>query len=299
MTAVDEGSLAAAARRHGRSPASVTRAVALLEELAGETLLLRSTRRLSLTSAGDRHAAVWRSVLAQLDEIEPSATAGPLRGGIVLTAPELFGRLKVLPVLERFMRQQPLVSARVLLVNRMIDLLGEGIDIAVRLATLPDSTMTAIRLGEIRTLICASPAYLARAGRPVDPRDLAGHDCIGLNAGGDGELWPFASSDEKNGRAQSIRVGTRLSLNNAGAAIDAALRGHGLVRVRAYQVAADVAAGRLTTVLEAFEPRPEPAHLIFHPDRAKRGPVRAFVDHAVPALRAELRAIGIIPEHER
>lgn len=294
VAAVGEGSLAAAARRHGRSPATVTRAVALLEALAGETLLLRSTRRLSLTSAGDRHVAVWRDVLAKLGEVEPSRSAGQLQGSIVLTAPELFGRLKVMPVLERFLRRHPLVAARVLLVNRLVDLVGEGVDLAVRLAPLPDSTMTAIRLGEVRLLVCASPAYLARAGCPVDPRDLSRHDCIGLNAAGGGELWPFGSASERGARVRSIRVPTRLSLNNAGAAIDAALRGQGLIRARAYQVAEDVAAGRLVRVLEAFEPPPEPAHLVFHPDRGARGPVRAFVDLAVPALRHELRRIGSI-----
>lgn len=299
VAAVGEGSLAAAARRHGRSPATVTRAVALLEELAGETLLLRSTRRLSLTSAGDRHVAIWRDVLAKLGEIEPSSAAGLLQGSIVLTAPELFGRLKVMPVLESFLRQEPFVAARVLLVNRLVDLLGEGVDLAVRLAPLPDSTMTAIKLGEVRMLVCASPDYLARAGSPANPQELDRHDCIGLNAEGDGELWPFGSANEKGARVRSVRVPTRLSLNNAGAAIDAALRGHGLIRARAYQVAEDVAARRLVHVLEAFEPPPEPAHLVFHPDRGKRGPVRAFVDHVVPALRTELRRIASKLERER
>ena len=292
VTAVAEGSLAAAARRHGRSPATVSRAVALLEQLAGESLLLRSTRQLSLTPAGDRHVAIWRDVLAKLGEIELSAPAGPLRGNIVLTAPELFGRLKVMPVLEAFLRQQPLVAARVLLVNRLVDLLGEGMDLAVRLAPLPDSTMTAIKLGEVRTLVCASPDYLARAGSPVHPQELHRHECIGLNAEGDGELWPFGSTNEKGARVRSVRVPTRLSLNHAGAAIDAALRGQGLIRARAYQVAEDIAARRLVHILEAFEPPPEPAHIVFHPDRGKRGPVRAFIDHAVPALRTELRRIG-------
>ena len=226
--------------------------MALLEALAGEPLLLRSTRRLSLTSAGDRHVAVWRDVLAKLSEVEPSRSTGPLQGNIVLTAPELFGRLKVMPVLERFLRQHPLVAARVLLVNRLVDLVGEGVDLAVRLAPLPNSTMTAIKLGELRMLVCASPDYLARAGRPVDPHDLSHHDCIGLNAEGDGELWPFGSSHERGARVRSVRVPTRLSLNNAGAAIDAALRGQGLVRVRSYQVAEDVATGRLVRVLETF-----------------------------------------------
>ena len=292
VTAVAEGSLAAAARHHGRSPATVSRAVSLLEQLAGDSLLLRSTRRLSLTSAGDRHVAVWRDVLGKLGEIEPSSLAGPLRGSIVLTAPELFGRLKVMPVLETFLRQEPFVAARVLLVNRLVDLLGEGMDLAVRLAPLPDSTMTAINLGEVRTIVCASPEYLARAGSPAVPQELHRHDCIGLNAEGDGELWPFGSRSQKGARARSVRVPTRLSLNNAAAAIDAALRGQGLIRARAYQVAEDIAARRLVHVLGAFEPPPEPAHIVFHPDRGRRGPVRAFIDHAVPALRIELRRIG-------
>ena len=292
VTAVAEGSLAAAARRHGRSPATVSRAVALLEQLAGESLLLRSTRHLRLTLAGGRHVAIWRDVLAKLGEIEPSSAAGPLRGNIVLTAPELFGRLKVMPVLEAFLRQEPLVAARVLLVNRLVDLLGEGVDLAVRLAPLPDSTMTAIRLGEVRTLVCASPDYLARAGSPADPGELPRHECIGLNAEGDGDLWPFGSTSGKGARVRSVRVRTRLSLNHAGAAIDAALRGHGLFRARAYQVVEDVGARRLVPVLEAFEPPPQPAHIVFHPDRGRRGPVRAFIDHAVPALRTELRRIG-------
>lgn len=292
VTAVDEGSLAAAARRHGRSPATVTRAVKLLEGFAGETLLLRSTRRLRLTAAGDRHVAVWRDVLTQLGELEPAASAGRLQGSIVLTAPELFGRLKVMPVLEPFLRLQPLVAVRVLLVNRLVDLVAEGIDLAVRLARLPDSTMTAIRLGDVRTLVCASPDYLARAGPPASPLELKDHDCIGLNGGGDSELWPFGSANGTRGRMRSVRVPTRFSLNNAGAAIDAALRGHGVIRARSYQVAEDVAAGRLVQVLAAFEPPPEPAHLVFHPDRGKRAVVRAFIDHAVPALRADLRGTG-------
>lgn len=291
VTAVKEGSLAAAGRRHGRSPASVTRAVALLEELAGETLLLRSTRRLSLTPAGDRHLAVWRDVLARLGEMEPVAPIGPLSGRIILSAPELFGRLKVMPVLEPFLRRHRLVSARILLLNRLVDLVGEGVDLAIRLAPLPDSTLTAIKLGELRVLVCAAPQYLARAGMPASPQALTEHDCIGLNAAGDGELWPFHAANGSKSRVRSIRVPTRLSLNNAGAAIDAALRGHGLVRARSYQVAEDLAEGRLVQVLSAFEPPPQPAHLVFHPDRGKLPSVRAFVDHAVPALRDELRRI--------
>jgi len=290
VAAVDEGSLAAAARKNGRSPAAVTRAIALLERLAGETLLLRSTRRLSLTAAGDRHVAVWRDILLKLREVEPEKAAGPLRGDIAITAPELFGRLKVMPILEAFLEAHPHITARFLMLNRVVDLIGEGVDLAVRLAPLPDSTMTATKLGEVRTLVCASPDYLSRNGSPLTPQDLDRHDCIGLNAEGDGELWGFGGADQGRGRA--VRVRTRLSVNNAAAAIDAALRGRGVIRARSYQVAADVAEGRLTRLLGPFEPPPTPVQLVFHPDRAKRGALRAFIEAAVPALRRELVEIA-------
>lgn len=288
VAAVEDGSLAAAARRYGRSPAAVTRAVALLERYAGETLLLRSTRKLSLTPAGDRHIAVWREVLTRLSANAPDGSAGPLQGGLVLTAPELFGRLKVMPLLEAFLRHHSKVTARVLLVNRVVDLIGEGVDLAVRLAPLPNSTMKAIRIGEVGTRFCASPDYLSRTGSPESPQDLDRHDCIGLNADGDGELWGFVQAPEQTARVRSVRVQTRLSVNNAAAAIDAALRGQGLIRARSYQVADDISAGRLVRLLQRFEPPPTPAHLVFHPDRAKRGVLRAFIDHAAPALRREL-----------
>lgn len=292
VAAVEEGSLASAARRHGRSPAAVTRAVAFLERYAGEPLLLRSTRKLSLTAAGDRHVAVWRDVLTKLREIEPGSSDGPLRGGIVLTAPELFGRSRVMSLVETFLQQHSQVAARVLMVNRVVDLIREGVDIAVRLAPLPDSTMTAIKVGEVRTLLCASPEYLARAGSPATPHDLDRYDCIGMNAEGDGELWPFGLAPEQDTRVRSVRVHTRLSINNAAAAIDAALRGQGVIRARSYQVAEDLASGRLVRLLPRYEPPPTPAHLVFHPDRAKGGVLRAFIEHAVPTLKRQLFEIA-------
>ena len=296
VAAVEAGSLAAAARRRGCSSAAVTRAVAFLERQAGETLLLRSTRKLSLTTAGDRHLATWRDVLTRLRDAAPDGLAGALQGGMVVTAPELFGRLKVMPLLEGFLRDHPQVTARVLLVNRVVDLIGEGVDLAVRLAPLPDSTLTVIKIGEVRTLLCASPGYLDRAGSPATPHDLDRHDCIGLNAQGDGELWSFATNTGQNTRTRSVRVRTRLGVNNAGAAIDAALRGHGLIRARSYQVAEDISAGRLVRLLPHFEPTPTPAQLVFHPDRARRGVLRAFLERTVPALkRALLEAASAVP----
>lgn len=293
VAAVEHGSLAAAARRHGRSPAAVTRAVALLERYAGDTLLLRSTRKLKLTAAGERHIQIWRDVLTKLGEIEPEGAAGTLHGGIVLTAPELFGRLKVMPVLQSFLRQHPQVAARMLMVNRLVDLIGEGVDLAVRIAPLSDSTLSAIRVGEVRTLFCASPEYLDRAGSPETPKGLNRHDCIGLNAEGDAELWPFGlSSDQGARRVRSERVHTRLSINNAAAAIDAALRGHGVIRALSYQVADHITAGRLVRILSPCEPAPTPVHFVFHPDRARSGALRAFIQHAVPLLKSELTRIA-------
>lgn len=291
VTAVDEGSLAAAARRHGRSPAAVTRAVALLERHVGATLLLRSTRKLSLTTAGESRLVVWRDVLSRLNEVGPEGPGAPLRGGMVLTMPELFGRLKVMPLVESFLRMHPQVAARVLMVNRIVNLVGEGVDLAVRLAPLPDSTLTAIGIGQVRTLLCASPEYLASRGAPVGLGDLARHDCIGLNAEGDAELWPFREMAERGSRARSVRVHTRLSIDNAAAAIDAALRGHGVIRARSYQVAEHLAAGRLVRCLADFEAPPVPCHIVFPPERARRGAVREFIEHAIPTLRRELLQI--------
>ncbi|WP_225770008.1 LysR family transcriptional regulator [Inquilinus sp. Marseille-Q2685] len=290
VAAVEAGSLAASARRYGRSPAAATRAVALLEQEAGETLLLRSTRKLSLTPAGDRHLAVWREVLAKLRELTPDEAGNPLQGEIVLTAPELFGRLKVMPLVETFLREHTQVSARVLTVNRVVNLVGEGVDLAVRLAPLPDSNLTAIKVGMVRTLLCASPAYLAAAGTLASLKDLDRHDCIGLNAESGGELWTFARADERGARTRSIRVRTRLSVNSAAASIDAALRGYGIIRPRSYQVAEHIAAGRLVRLLVDYE-APIPVHVVFPADRARRGVVRAFIDHVVPTLRRDLTAI--------
>lgn len=287
-SAVEQGSLAAAARRHGRSAATVTRAVALLEQYAGETLLLRSTRKISLTAAGERHLTIWRDVLTKLRESEPDDPEGVVQGEIVLTAPELFGRLKVMPLLEAFLQRHTRITTRVLLVNRIVNLIGEGVDLAVRLAPLPDSNLRAVKLGEVHTLLCASPEYLERVGSPATPDQLEHHDCIGLNVEGGGELWSFGSAKESRRRARSVRVPTRLSVNNAAATVDAALRGHGIIHARSYQVEDYVAAGRLIRLLPEFEPSPTPVHLVFHPDRARKGPVRAFIEQAAPDLRREL-----------
>lgn len=291
VTAVDGGSLAAAARRHGRSAAAVTRAVAVLERNAGETLLLRSTRKLSLTTAGERHLVIWRNVLAMLDDLTPTSMDAPLQGRIVLTAPELFGRIAVMPLIETFLDANPGVAARALLVNRVVNLVGEGVDLAVRLASLADSSLSAIRIGEVRTLLCASPRYIVQAPVLATPADLAHHACIGLDVEAEGERWTFAGARGGPRQRRTVRVQPRLSVNNAAAAIDAALRGHGLIQARSYQVAEAVAAGRLVRLLPDWEEPAVPAHLLFPAERAAKGAVRALIDHLAPALRESLAEV--------
>lgn len=284
LAVVDAGSLAAAARRLGCSPASVTRAVARLEAGAGERLLERTTRRFAVTGAGARHAATYRLVLEDLARVQERSRGADIGGSVVITAPELFGRLKVLPVVESFLKAHPRVQVRLLLLNRVVDLVGEGIDVAVRLADLPDSALTAVRIGAVRRLTCAAPAYLAAHAPPGHPQDLAHHRCIGLNEAGVQELWRYRTGG-RDGRRRSVRVACQLSLNGAAAAIDAAERAMGIVRPLSYQVERQIADGSLVALLQAYEPEPIPVHLVFQPRRADGSAARAFIDHAVPLLR--------------
>lgn len=297
LSVVDKGSLVAASRALGRSPATVTRAVTLLEQRSGERLLHRSARRLRLTDSGERHAAVYRSVLAELSEVEDADKRGikndsALSGSFAITAPDLFGRLKLLPVVEDFLAEHPLVRARVLLLNRIVNLVDEGVDMAVRLAPLPDSGIVAVRLGEVRRLVCASPGYIARCGAPQTPAELRAHACLGEDEAKERELWQFVDRGSPRQRAISVAVQPRIALNGAVAAIDAAIRGNGICRARCYQVIEHLAAGRLVRVLSAFEPEPVPVNLLFHRVPRRNRVLRAFIDYATPRLRAELTAIA-------
>ncbi|MGV1873012.1 LysR family transcriptional regulator [Agrobacterium rosae] len=242
VAVVDCGSLAGAARKLGLSPASVTRAVAQLENTTGERLLERTTRRFAMTEAGERHVSTYRSVLEELARLDSHAQDRDISGNVVMTAPELFGRMKVMPVVESFLTAHPRVQVRVLFLNRIVDLVGEGVDIAVRLADLPDSSMSAVKIGEVRRLTCAAPSYLAERSMPSRPAYFANHWCIGLNEAGAQELWPYRESATAR-RVRSLRVTCRIALNSAGAAIEAAERGMGIVRPLSYQVERQIADG--------------------------------------------------------
>lgn len=293
VAVVESGSLAAAGRKLGYSPATVTRAVAMLEERLGERLLHRSTRALRLTERGEQQASVYRSILAELAEADGGDAAGTrITGRITLTAPELFGRAILMPLVETFLDAHPGVSARVILLNRLVSLVEEGVDVAVRLGPLPASGLIAVKVGEMRRLLCAAPSYLARSNMPIRPGALHQHHCIGTEEGTEREQWHFIDRASDRHRPFSTAIRPRIALNSAGAAIDAAVRGHGICRVMAYQVVDHVEAGRLMPLLQTFEPAPLPIHLIFHPIPRRNAALRAFVDHATPRLRAAVAAVS-------
>ena len=290
VAAIDEGSLAAAARRVGYSPAAITRAITSLEDRTGTQLLHRTTRALRLTQFGESYLAMCRQVLADIKHAERGAAAEQHtpRGLLTLTAPVLFGRLRIRPVLDQFLNANPAVQARLVLLDRVVSLIEEGIDVAARLAHLADSNLVATHLGEVRRVLCASPAYLERNGIPGTPRDLSVHTCIMSNEATSGS-WSFADNAGSRRRGlQSVSIHPRLIVNAAAAAIDSALEGHGITRVMSYQVVEDVAAGRLTLLLVPYEPPPIPVHFVLQSSRSMTAKLRAFIDFAAPLLRADL-----------
>jgi DNA-binding transcriptional LysR family regulator len=277
-------SFVGAARALRRSPQAVTRGVAALERRLGARLLHRTTRSVTLTSDGERLVEQGRLLLAEFDRLESRRAAdAPIAGTLSVTAPVLFGQLHVVPLVARFLKEHPAMSVRLLLLDRPVSLADEGLDLAVRIGELADSSLQALRAREVRSVVCASPAYLKKAGVPASPEDLSGHDCIAFTATTPSvDRWTFP---RRGARARLVAVRPRLVVNTGQAAIDAALAGLGIVRVLSYQVERPVARGELRLLLEAFEPSPLPVHLLRLPGAPSRAQ-QAFVDLALPALRA-------------
>ena len=288
VSSVDRGSLASAARRLERSPATVTRAIAMLEKRLGTRLMHRSTRALHLTQFGETYLSTCREVLAVLDTAERGARADQEKpsGMLTITAPLMFGQLHLRPVLDAFLDANRAVRARLLLLDRIANIIEEGIDLAVRIAHLPDSTFAATHLGEVRRVLCASPTYIARRGVPRSPIALREHDCIMERDSAETELWRFGAVAGRPLLPISIRP--RLVVNSAAAAVDSAAAGHGITRVMSYQAAAAVAAGKLTVLLVKHEPPRFPVHLILPSARSRTAKERAFVSFAAPLLRRAL-----------
>ncbi|MGY4661092.1 LysR family transcriptional regulator [Pseudomonas chlororaphis] len=283
ISVAQEQGFAAAARRLGLSAPSVTRAVAALEQRIGTQLLTRTTRNVLLTEAGQRYLEDSRRILTELQDAEASAAgihALP-RGQLTITAPVLFGELFVTPLMVDYLERFPEVSINALLVDRVVSMVEEGMDVAVRIGELPDSGQHAMRVGEVRRVICASPAFLARHGRPRHPQELRQAPVIAPSSIGQSRSWLF----DDNGTPLNIRPEPRLVVTANQAAISAACLGLGLTRVLSYQVAGKVAAGELEIILAEFELAPLPIHVVYQGGRKAPARVRSFVDFAVQALR--------------
>ncbi|MBX3498533.1 MAG: LysR family transcriptional regulator [Alphaproteobacteria bacterium] len=283
---LEAGTLAAASRRLRRSPPMVSRALAALERRVGARLIERTTRRLSPTAAGRALAEQARHVLAQYE-----AAIGQVRnrettlgGTLRIAAPRLFGRRHVTPLVSTFLSTHPEVRVELELNDRNVDLLEDGIDIALRIGRLEDSSLVRRQVGVVRRLTLASPGYLERRGPPRRPRDLAAHDVV-LVPGRDGLMeWRFHAGGTK--RAAPVRLQPRLVVNENDAMLNAVRAGHGIGRALSYQVADDIAAGRLVRILADHEPPPLPVQLVIPSAQHVPPRVRAFLDHAVRPLTA-------------
>ncbi|TSD83906.1 LysR family transcriptional regulator [Mycobacterium sp. KBS0706] len=286
VSALDTGSLAGAGRRLGRSPAAVSRAIAFLENHVGVQLLHRTTRSIRLSEAGERYAAACRRVLTDLEEADMLAAgerAAP-RGLLTLTAPLISGEDVLRPILDAFLDAYPAVSARLLLLDRPVSLVDEGIDAALRIAHLPDSTLVAVRIGEVRRVVAAAPSYLAQHPRIDEPADLARHRVVSMTHFGI-DSWSFPPAPGTT-TARTVQFAPRLIVNSVRAAVASAAEGHGVTRLFSYHVAEEVRAGRLKIVLADSEHAPLPVHIITPEGRLSVPKVRAFADFAMPRLKA-------------
>ena len=281
----ERGGFAAAARELAMSPPAVTRAISALEERIGTRLLLRTTRSVRLTESGERYLLDCRRILADLEEAEDAAVgshAAP-RGELRITAPLLFGRIHVTPILGDFLDHYPLVNAQTIFVDRIVNLMDEGLDVAIRIGHLPDSSLIAIRAGTVRWVLFASPQYLKKRGFPQQPADLANHRLIQSLSVETASEWPF----QENGKPRVIRIEPRLRMNTNDAVAELVARGWGISRLLSYQIAPHLADGRVQTVLREFEMPPLPIHVVHQEGRMVSTKVRAFVDYMVDRLRAD------------
>ncbi|WP_252092453.1 LysR family transcriptional regulator [Pseudomonas sp. MWU13-3659] len=277
-------SFAAAARRLAISPAAVTRAVSALEEQLGVKLLLRTTRSVRLTEAGGRYLEDTRHILASIVEANEAAAginAAP-KGDLAVTAPILFGKKFVMPCIVRYLQQYPEVDVSAYFLDRVVNLVEEGMDVAVRIGQLPDSGLKALRVGKMRRLLCASPEYLERHGTPRHPSELQRHEVIAAGTLSPRTDWRFGAIDDPT----LIRMKPRLTVTSNDAAIAAASAGLGIARLLSYQVADEVAAGRLRVILAEYEEAPWPIHILHRESKYGSTKVRTFIDMLAEHLRS-------------
>ena len=266
------------------SPAAVTRAVNELETALGLRLLTRTTRVVRVTDAGARYAEDARRILAALHEADESASGvhGAPRGRLTVTAPALFGAMHVTPIVTDYLGRYPDASASCLFLDRVVNLLDEGVDVAVRIGELPDSSLQAVRVGQVRCVICAAPAYLARCGTPRAADDLQQHTIIAASG-----VRPMLEWHLKDGtQSHSVKLQPRLTMTSNESAREAAVAGFGVTRLMSYQIADALREGSLVAVLQDMEPIVVPVNVVHHEGRHATQKVRAFLDLAIQTLRA-------------
>jgi DNA-binding transcriptional LysR family regulator len=276
VAVADLQGFAPAARKLGLSPSGVTRLIAALEDRLGARLLQRTTRKVALTDVGTRYLERVRRILADVEEAESSAEGERTRpiGRLVVSAPIGFGRLHVSPLMSDYLARYPEVTAELRLTDRTVNLVEDGVDLAVRIGHLPDSTLVARHVGEMRRIVVASKSYLTQRGEPDTPEAIATHDTIQFGAATAAPEWRFV----EDGREVRVLCTPRFTTNSADAAIQYAGQGGGLTRVLAYQAADAIKAGRLRIVLEKFEPPALPIHAVYPTSRLLSAKVRAFID---------------------
>ncbi|MBB4194114.1 DNA-binding transcriptional LysR family regulator [Rhizobium aethiopicum] len=287
LTVVEQGSLSAASR-HLHSPlATVSRKVSELEAHLGARLLQRTNRKIALTEAGRSFVEAAREILDRVEEAERTAAGeySAPKGELTMTAPIVFGRLHVLPVVVDFLKAYPDINLRLMLGDGLANLVEDHIDLALRIGNLADSNLIATRLGAIRRTVYASPDYIARHGASRHPSDLSVHDCITFEGMASTQSWTFVEGK----RDLVVPIRSRLAVNTAEAAVDAAVAGLGITRVLSYQAARAEKAGLLVPLLAAFEPQPAPVHLVYPSQGLVPLKLRALIDFATPRLRATLK----------
>jgi len=281
VAVADLQGFAPAARKLGLSPSGVTRLIAALEDRLGARLLQRTTRSVTLTDIGTRYLERARRILADVEEAEGSAEGERTRpsGRLVVSAPVGFGRLHVSPVMSAYLKRYPEVLGELRLADRIVNLVEDGVDLAVRIGHLPDSSLVARHVGEMRRIVVASSGYLRQRGEPETPEAIASHETIQFGAVTAPPDWRFV----EDGREIRVACTPRFTTNSADAAIQYAEQGGGLTRVLAYQAAEAIKAGRLRIVLEKFEQPPLPIHIVYPTSRLLSAKVRTFIDLVIDA----------------
>lgn len=284
VAVAEEEGFAAGARRLQMSPPAVTRAVAALEERLGVKLFNRTTRHVRATDAGVTYLADARIILAAADNADQAAAginADP-RGHLAVTAPSLFGRMFVIPGIIDYLQRHPGTQVSAIFLDRVVNLLEEGLDVGVRIGELPDSSMRAIPVGSVRLVVCAAAAYLKEHEPPQRPEDLREHPMIASSAGSNFHDWRFAAAS-----VRPLRIEPRLTVTTNDAAIEAVIRGFGITRLLSYQVAPFVASGELKILLRDYEPPPRPIHILHREGRFAAARIRTFVDLLAQRLRGD------------